>query len=135
LHQPVASVVKDRDGKVLRIFLPPDGARRMHADFNNISPILKKTLLASEDQWFEYHPGINPISVVRAAIMNIAAVRVVSGASTIPMQIARMTEPKKRTLWSKSIEAFRALQLKLHHSNNELLEIYLNMLPYGGNIV
>ncbi|GKT13707.1 penicillin-binding protein 1C, partial [Aduncisulcus paluster] len=67
--------------------------------------------------------------------MNIAAGRVVSGASTIPMQLARMTEPKKRTLWSKSIEAFRALQLKLHHSNNELLEIYLNMLPYGGNIV
>ncbi|MFW5501103.1 MULTISPECIES: penicillin-binding protein 1C [unclassified Maridesulfovibrio] len=135
LHQPVASVVKDRDGDVLRIFLPPDGARRMHADFDKISPVLKKTLLASEDQWFEYHPGINPISVVRAAIMNIAAGRVVSGASTIPMQIARMAEPKKRTLWAKSIESFRALQLKLHHSNEELLEIYLNMLPYGGNIV
>lgn len=135
LHPPVASVVKDRDGKVLRIFLPPDGARRMHGDFEKISPVLKKTLLASEDQWFEYHPGINPVSIVRAAIANIAAGRVVSGASTIPMQIARMAEPKKRTLGSKTIEAFRALQLKLHHSNDELLEIYLNMLPYGGNIV
>ncbi|NDV25419.1 penicillin-binding protein 1C [Desulfovibrio sp. JC010] len=135
LHPPVASVVKDRDGKVLRIFLPPDGARRMHADFAKISPVLKKTLLASEDQWFEYHPGVNPVSIFRAAIMNIAAGKVVSGASTIPMQIARMTEPKKRTLWAKTIEGFRALQLKLHHSNDELLEIYLNMLPYGGNIV
>ncbi len=135
LHPPVASVVKDREGRVLRIFLPPDGARRMHADFEDISPVLKKTLLASEDQWFEYHPGINPISIIRAAISNIAAGRVVSGASTIPMQIARMAEPKQRTLGSKTIEAFRAIQLKLHHSNNELLEIYLNMLPYGGNIV
>ena len=135
LHPPVASVIKDRDGKVLRMFLPSDGARRMHADFDKISPVLKKTLLASEDQWFGYHPGINPISIIRAAIMNVAAGRVVSGASTIPMQIARMAEPKKRTLRAKSIEAFRALQLKLHHSNDELLEIYLNMLPYGGNIV
>ena len=135
LHPPVASVVKDRDGKVLRIFLPPDGARRMHTDFDKISPVLKKTLLASEDQWFEYHPGVNPISIIRAAIMNISAGRVISGASTIPMQIARMTKPKERTLGAKIIEAFRALQLKLHHSNDELLEIYLNILPYGGNIV
>ncbi|TIH17419.1 penicillin-binding protein 1C [Marinifilum sp. JC120] len=135
LHPPVASVVRDREGKALRIFLPPDGARRMHADFAKVSPELKKTLIASEDRWFEYHPGINPVSIIRAAVANIAAGRVVSGASTIPMQIARMAEPKKRTLWAKSIEAFRALQLKLHHSNDELLEIYLNMLPYGGNIV
>ncbi|WP_319780962.1 penicillin-binding protein 1C [Maridesulfovibrio sp.] len=135
LHPPVASVIRDHEGKVLRIFLPPDGARRMHADFDKISPVLKKTLIASEDQWFESHPGINPVSIIRAAIMNIAAGRVVSGASTIPMQIARMAEPKNRTLWSKIIEAFRALQLKRHHSNDELLEFYLNMLPYGGNIV
>ncbi|WP_415714253.1 penicillin-binding protein 1C [Maridesulfovibrio sp.] len=135
LHPPVASVIRDHEGKVLRIFLPTDGARRMHADFDKISPVLKKTLIASEDQWFESHPGINPVSIIRAAIMNIAAGRVVSGASTIPMQIARMAEPKNRTLWSKIIEAFRALQLKRHHSNDELLEFYLNMLPYGGNIV
>lgn len=135
LHPPVASVVKDHEGKVLRIFMPSDGARRMHANFAEISPMLKKTLIASEDRWFTYHPGVNPVSIFRAAITNIVAGHIVSGASTIPMQIARMSEPKKRTLWAKNIEAFRALQLKLHHSNDELLEIYLNMLPYGGNIV
>ncbi|WP_027723217.1 penicillin-binding protein 1C [Maridesulfovibrio zosterae] len=134
LHPETATVVKDRKGGVLRIFLPPDGARRMHTELKDISPILKKSLIASEDSWFEYHPGINFFSAIRAAVTNIIAGRIVSGASTIPMQIARMAEPKPRTFYSKLIESFRAVQLKLHHTNDELLEIYLNMLPYGGNI-
>ncbi|WP_320170902.1 penicillin-binding protein 1C [Maridesulfovibrio sp.] len=134
LHKPVATVVKDRNGEVLRIFLPPDGARRMRTSLADVSPVFKKALIASEDSWFEYHPGVNPFSVLRAAVSNIAAGRVVSGGSTIPMQIARMAAPRQRTFFAKIIEAFRAVQLKLHHSNDELLEIYLNMLPFGGNI-
>lgn len=134
LHPQTATVVKDRDGEVLRIFLPQDGARRMHTDFAKISPVLKKSLIASEDSWFEYHPGVNLFSIIRAAATNLLAGRIVSGASTIPMQIARMAEPKPRTISAKLVESFRAIQLKLHHSNEELLEIYLNMLPYGGNI-
>ena len=134
LHPPTATIVKDRQGNPLRIFLPSDGARRLSSKLSDISPVLQKALIASEDSWFEYHPGVNPVSVIRAAISNVVAGRVISGASTIPMQIARMAEPKPRTLSAKIIESFRALQLKFHHSNDELLEIYLNMLPYGGNI-
>ncbi|MBI9109753.1 penicillin-binding protein 1C [Maridesulfovibrio ferrireducens] len=134
LHPATATVVYDRDHKPLRIFLPSDGARRMHTDISTISPILIRSLIASEDGLFEYHPGINPISALRAAVSNIKAGHIVSGASTIPMQIARMAEPKSRTMSSKLKESFRAIQLKLHHSNEELLGIYLNMLPYGGNI-
>lgn len=134
LHPQAATVVKDRDGMILRIFLPPDGARRIHTEFTKISPVLKKSLIASEDNWFEYHPGVNLFSVIRAAVTNLASGRIVSGASTIPMQIARMAEPKPRTISAKLVESFRAVQLKLHHTNDELLEIYLNMLPYGGNI-
>ncbi|CCO22477.1 penicillin-binding protein 1C [Maridesulfovibrio hydrothermalis] len=134
LHRVSATIVKDNEGNALRIFLPPDGARRMHTDFAQVSPTLKKSLIASEDSWFEYHPGVNPVSIIRAAIANIIAGRIVSGASTIPMQIARMAEPKPRTLSAKLQEAFRAMQLKLHHSNDKLLEIYLNILPYGSNI-
>ncbi len=134
LHPNTATVVYDRDHKPLRIFLPADKARRMHTDISKVSPILIRSLLASEDRWFRYHPGINPISVIRAAISNLFAGRVVSGASTIPMQIARMATPEPRTFSAKFKESFRAVQLKLHHSNDELLEIYLNMVPYGGNI-
>lgn len=134
LHSATATVVYDRDHKALRIFLPADGARRMHTNISKVSPVLIRSLLASEDGWFSYHPGINPVSVLRAAISNLLAGRIVSGASTIPMQIARMATPEPRTFSAKLKESFRALQLKLHHSNDELLEIYLNMLPFGGNI-
>ncbi|OEU65002.1 MAG: penicillin-binding protein 1C [Desulfovibrio sp. S3730MH75] len=134
LHPATATVVYDRDHNPLRIFLPADGARRMHTDISTVSPVLIQSLIASEDGWFEYHPGINAFSAIRAAISNIRAGRIVSGASTIPMQIARMADPKPRTLSAKLKESFRAVQLKFHHSNDELLEIYLNMLPYGGNI-
>ncbi|WP_432737940.1 penicillin-binding protein 1C [Maridesulfovibrio sp. FT414] len=134
LYPSTATVVRDRDGSPLRIFLPPDGARRMKTELGDVSPVLKRTLIASEDSWFEFHPGVNPVAVIRAAVTNIAAGRVVSGASTIPMQIARMADPRPRTFSAKLIESFRAMQLKFHHSSDELLEIYLNLLPYGGNI-
>lgn len=134
LHPATASVVTDRDGTPLRIFLPPDGARRMRTRLEDVSPVLIKALIASEDSWFRYHPGVNPVSVIRAAISNLIAGRVISGASTIPMQIARMAVPRPRTISAKIVESFRALQLKFHHSNDELLEIYLSLLPYGGNI-
>ncbi len=90
--------------------------------------------MASEDRWFYRHPGVNPVAVARAAWSNARAGEVVSGASTIPMQIARMAEPGPRTLVSKVRESFRALQLEGRFSKNELLEIYLNLTPYGGNV-
>ncbi|WP_027180309.1 penicillin-binding protein 1C [Maridesulfovibrio bastinii] len=129
------TMVLDSQGKVLRFFLAPDGSRRIPVKLDQVSPILVKTLISSEDRWFRYHPGINPVAIIRAAISNISAGEVVSGASTIPMQIVRLCEPRPRTLKSKLIEAFRALQLRLHFTTDELLEAYLNLLPYGGNIV
>jgi len=89
---------------------------------------------AYEDRWFRRHPGINPVSLVRAAIGNIRAGEIVSGGSTLTMQIARMMEPKERTIAAKLVEMFRALQLELLYSKDELLELYFNLAPYGGNI-
>jgi penicillin-binding protein 1C len=93
-----------------------------------------RALVASEDQRFYRHFGVDPLAVLRAAWLNVRAGGVVSGASTIPMQIARMAEPGPRTIVSKVRESFRALQLEARFSKDELLEIYLNLTPYGGNV-
>jgi len=134
LHRQPATVVTDRDGSPLRIFLPPDEQLRFPVALDEVAPVLLKTLIASEDRWFYLHPGVNPLAIARALWSNLASKRVVSGASTIPMQIARMVEPKSRTAWAKCQEMFRALQLERHFSKAELLQFYLNLTPYGGNV-
>jgi penicillin-binding protein 1C len=134
LRRPYSTVITDAADRPLRIFLAADDHYRLPVRFDEVSPELVQALLGSEDRWFHWHPGVNPFAIARAALANLRAGRVVSGASTIPMQIARMVEPKPRTLRGKLLEALRALQLDLHHSKRELLEIYLNLAPYGGNL-
>ena len=99
-----------------------------------VNPLLIKTMIYKEDRWFRFHPGVNPIAITRALLQNITSHKRVSGASTITMQVIRMLEPRERTLTNKLIECFRAFQLELHHSKNEILELYINLLPFGGNI-
>ena len=94
-----------------------------------------QAILTSEDRWFYYHYGINPVSIATALYDNLKAGEVVRGGSTITMQLARLMEPKARNVPNKLIEAFRALQLEQTYSKSEILNFYLNMLPYGGNIV
>src|SRR4029077_2809997 len=134
LHRAPAIAVYDRDGAPMRIILPPDGKVRIPIELDELPPELVRAVVASEDRWFWRHPGVNPGAIVRAAWSNARAGRRVSGASTIPMQIARLTRPRSRTIFAKAIEAFRAVQLTAHHSKRELLEIYLNLAPYGGNV-
>ncbi|QGY41932.1 penicillin-binding protein 1C [Pseudodesulfovibrio cashew] len=135
LYPPSGMRVLDRNGTELRRFPASDTMWRFPVTLDRVSPQLIEALIESEDRWFYVHPGVNPLAVLRAAWGNLLAGRVVSGASTIPMQIARMTEPSERTLAAKLAEAFRALQLSLTHSKKELLGIYLNTAPFGGNIV
>ena len=134
LHRQPAVIVTDREGSPLRIFLPADEQLRIPVSLNEVAPVFIRVLIASEDRWFYYHPGVNPLAIVRALWANVRHGKVVSGASTISMQIARMAEPKSRTLWAKCWETFRALQLEKHLSKDELLELYLNLTPYGGNL-
>ena len=96
---------------------------------------LHQAILTSEDRWFYYHWGVNPISIATALYDNLTAGKVVRGGSTITMQLARLMEPKARTVPNKLCEMFRALQLELAYSKSEILNFYFNMLPYGGNIV
>ncbi len=134
LERPPAVVVADREGAPLRFFLPADERWRLPVRLDELPPELPRALVAAEDRWFWRHPGVNPLAAVRAAWTNLRAGRVVSGASTLPMQVARMAEPGPRTLASKLRESFRALQLERRFTKREVLEHYLNLAPYGGNV-
>ncbi|HEV7382901.1 MAG TPA: penicillin-binding protein 1C [Dyadobacter sp.] len=126
--------ITDKDGVVLSAFLSKDDKWRMYADEKEITPQLIKTLIHKEDQYFFYHPGVNPLAMARAAIRNLSSGRRTSGASTITMQVTRLLHPRPRTYLNKVVEIFRALQLELHFSKSEILQFYFNLVPYGGNI-
>lgn len=122
------------DSTMLHGFLSADQKWRLYADLEEITPELRKAFIFKEDRWFYFHPGVNPMAVFRAAWNNLSKARRTSGASTITMQLARLLKPAPRTARNKVVEMFRALQLEWHYSKEEILQQYLNLLPYGGNI-
>ncbi|ALG71197.1 penicillin-binding protein [Azospirillum thiophilum] len=126
--------VTDRKGQPLRVFTNGAGAWRLPATVDEVSPLFVELLLAYEDRRFESHAGVDPLAVLRAAAQNIGAGRVVSGASTITMQVARLLEPRPRTLGAKLVEALRAAQLEWRYGKRDILGMYLTLAPYGGNI-
>jgi len=133
-QKPFSKVIYAKDGTMLTAFLSKDDKWRMRAHLDEISPYLVKAIIEKEDRWFYWNPGINPIAIVRAFVQNIISGKRVSGASTITMQVARMLEPGDRTYLKKIEEVFRAFQFELHYSKKQILEMYLTMLPYGGNV-
>jgi penicillin-binding protein 1C len=131
---PYSTLITAHDGSVLHAFLSRDDKWRMYTDISEITPTLRDAILFKEDKYFRYHPGVNPVALVRAAAWNLLTGRRTSGASTITMQTVRLLEPRRRTYGSKFIEILRALQLEMHYSKDEILQLYLNLIPYGGNI-
>lgn len=129
-----STLIEASDGTVLHSFLTNDDKWRMYTTLNEITPTLQQAFIQKEDRWFYWHPGVNPISIFRAFFKNTIKQKRTSGASTITMQVARMLEPKERTITSKLIEIIRALQLEWNFSKKEILQLYLNLVPYGGNI-
>ncbi len=123
-----------KDGTLLTAYLTSDDKWRLRTELDEVSPDLLKAIIKKEDSWFYWHLGINPVSVVRAFYRNLTTGETQLGASTITMQVARMLKPKKRTYINKIVEMFRALQLEINYSKEEILELYLSLLPYGGNI-
>ncbi|UCH15347.1 MAG: penicillin-binding protein 1C, partial [Bacteroidales bacterium] len=115
-------------------FLTSDDKWRMYTELDEITPQLKKAIIFKEDKYFRYHFGVNPVSVVRALVYNILKGKRTSGASTITMQVARLLVPKERTYWNKIKEMMKAIQLEWHLSKDEILQLYLNLVPYGSNI-
>jgi penicillin-binding protein 1C len=133
-HLEYSTIVTDHNGEVIHAFLTSDEKWRMKTELEEISPLLRKTIIEKEDRYFYAHPGINLLAVGRALVNNILRMRRTSGASTITMQVARLLEPRRRTWINKGIEMFRALQLEWKYSKSEILQLYLNLVPYGGNI-
>jgi len=129
-----STIITDSKGEVINAYLTKDQKWRMKTELNEISPLLRKTIIAKEDKYFYSHPGINPVAMVKAFFKNVFRMKTASGASTITMQVARALEPRKRNIGSKIIETFRAFQLELKYSKREILQMYLNLVPYGGNI-
>ncbi|WP_420151281.1 penicillin-binding protein 1C [Spirosoma sp.] len=134
VNVPYATIITARDSSILHAFLSRDDKWRMYAELSEITPTLREAILFKEDKYFLYHPGFNPVAMIRAAARNVLTGRRTSGASTITMQTVRLLEPRERTYQSKLIELFRAMQLELHYSKEEILQLYLNLIPYGGNI-
>ncbi len=134
LHKPPSKITYDRNDYPLRISLSKDDKWRIQTQLESLPEFYVKGILCLEDQRFYSHIGIDGFSLARAIYQNLKHRRVVSGASTISMQLARLLQPKPRTLSNKLIEALQALKLELLYSKKEILEAYLNFAPYGSNL-
>lgn len=134
LAERPSTVVHWADRGVAHVFLAPDERWRIAASPSSVDPDYVRCLLAFEDTRFFYHPGVDPIAIGRAVVSNLQAGRVVSGASTLTMQLVRLVEPRPRRLSSKAIEALRAVQLELRLSKKEILAAYLTFTSYGRNL-
>jgi penicillin-binding protein 1C len=126
--------IVDRHDRPLALLPAPGGVWRFHADGAHVSPALVDLLIAVEDRRFRYHPGVDPVALARAAIQFARAGHVVSGGSTLAMQAARLLEPRPRTLPSKLIEMARAIQLETRFRRSGILDIWLTLAPFGGNL-
>src|SRR4249919_67817 len=107
-----SSETVDANGRLLRAFTTVDGKWRLKTTVDDVDPVYLGLLKAYEDRRFDDHPGVDPLSVVRATAQLIERGRIVSGASTLTMQAARLLEPRRRTFANKLIEAARAVQLE-----------------------
>lgn len=130
----LARVVLAEDGTPLWRFADADGVWRYPVSPDEVSPLYLQALLTYEDRWFYRHPGVNPLALARAAWLNLSGGRVVSGGSTLSMQVARLLDPHERTLAGKSRQLWRTLQLEWHLSKQQILQIYLNRAPFGGTL-
>ncbi|MEO1303455.1 MAG: penicillin-binding protein 1C [Pseudomonadota bacterium] len=133
--EAVSIMITDRDDRPLRAIPLPNGTWRFAADLDDIDPVFLEALIEVEDQRFWSHGGTDWVGMVRAVVSSVSAGRVVSGGSTITMQTARLLEPRpNRTIDAKLAEIWRAHQLEWRLSKQEILELYLTLAPYGGNL-
>ena len=134
-HDPVSTVLFDRNGVLLGARIADDGQWRF-PEATAIPEKLKVCVIAFEDRYFYRHPGFNPGSLVRALVQNIRAKRIVRGGSTLTMQVIRLARKgKPRTVGEKCIEIILATRLEWSASKEEILRLYCSHAPYGGNVV
>ncbi len=126
--------VVDRNDGLLRL-LPDDRDRfSFWCGIGHIPRSLKLAVIAAEDHRFYYHPGFDPISMLRAAFTNLQRGKIISGASTITQQVVRLIRPRPRTYKAKLLELLESLKMECQLSKEEILELYFNLSPMGGNV-
>lgn len=135
-RRPVAAVrFTDRDGRVLReVASRADGRSVPLPADEPVPPRVRAAFLAAEDARFDWHPGVDPLAVARAGWQAARRGRVVSGASTLTMQLARALVPHPRTAGGKLVEALWALRLEAHLDKDRILRAYLDRVPLGGDL-
>ena len=131
----LSKTVADRNSKLLRSYVTSQGRWRLPATRDQVDPRYLDVLFAYEDKRFFQHSGVDPLAFGRAALQFVSNGEIVSGGSTITMQVARLLEPRaKRSLYVKLREAVRAIQLESKLSKDQILGLYLTLAPYGGNL-
>ena len=134
MGQGAATVVLARDGTPLRAFADAEGVWRYPVALNDVSPLYLEALLGYEDRWFRWHRGLNPLALARAILQAAWHREIVSGGSTLTMQVARLIEPIPHTGLGKLWQVARALQLEWHLDKDQILTLYLNYAPFGGTV-
>ena len=132
---PVSTEVLDRDGSLLRAFATPDGRWRLQASLDDVDPQFVRMLIAYEDKRFFDHEGVDVLALLRAAGQFASNGRIISGGSTLSMQVARLMEPRQsRSFGAKVRQLLRAIQIERRLTKRQILEAYLTLAPYGGNL-
>jgi penicillin-binding protein 1C len=130
-----STLVVDRDGRLLRPYTTPEGRWRLPASRKSVDPRFLDLLFAYEDRRFIAHLGVDPLALGRALSQLLTNGRIVSGASTLTMQVARLLEPRsERSFTAKLRQMVRAVELERALSKDEILSLYLSLAPYGGNL-
>ncbi|MET3846007.1 penicillin-binding protein 1C [Bradyrhizobium sp. OAE829] len=132
----VSTSIIDRNGKLLRAYAMPDGRWRLPVDAKTgVDPGYLKLLLAYEDRRFHAHRGVDPLALGRAALQLVTRGHIVSGGSTITMQLARLMEPRReRSVYAKLRQMVRAIQIERQLNKDQILDLYLALAPFGGNL-
>jgi penicillin-binding protein 1C len=132
----VSTTIVDRNGKLLRAYAMADGRWRLPVDARTgVDPGYIKLLLAYEDRRFYTHGGVDPLALGRAAFQLVSRGHIVSGGSTITMQLARLMEPwRERSVYAKLRQVVRALQIERVLNKDQILDLYLALAPFGGNL-
>ncbi|MBN8641086.1 MAG: penicillin-binding protein 1C [Flavobacteriales bacterium] len=134
-EEPYSTVIESSDGELLAAQIAPDGQWRFPAK-DSVPDKFKQCIVYFEDEHFRYHPGFNPVAMVKAIRQNQKAGKVVRGGSTLTQQVIRLSRKnKKRTYFEKLIEIVLATRLEFRHSKEKILELYSAHAPFGGNVV
>jgi penicillin-binding protein 1C len=133
-NAPTSFVIDDAKGNLLGATIATDGQWRFPYD-ENVPDKFVKCITTFEDKRFYYHPGVDPVALGRAIWQNMRGRKVVSGGSTLTMQVIRLSRGEKRNVWQKAIESILAFRLECSHSKKEILALYASNAPFGSNVV